>query len=107
MVFCEEPWYNEPGREAQRNKQASDNENMMLQGATIEHAMLGWLNKLPVSKTGPVAAVSDDTDMFVWADVVRNHFAANGKAIMQVVQTWKGKRMVSELTWAMQKHGFL
>ncbi len=52
MVFCEEPWYNEPGRESRRNNSASEKENANLQGATIEHAILYWLNKLPPSAAG-------------------------------------------------------
>jgi baculoviral IAP repeat-containing protein 6 len=108
MVFCEEPWYNEPGRESQRNAVASENENTTLQGHTIQYAMLPWLQKLPVGKQSARAeAQSGDTDMYVWSDVVRRHFAANGKAILETVKRWKGKRMVDELSAAMQKHGFL
>ncbi len=110
MVFCEEPWYNEPGRELRRNKSASDKENATLQVATIEHAMLHWLKKLPESSTSgkaPEQATPGDTDMYVWHDVVHKHFAANGKTILETIKKRKGKKMVDELTEAMRTRGFL
>jgi baculoviral IAP repeat-containing protein 6 len=45
MIFTDEPWYNEPGRETFPNKSASDAENSKLQVFTIQHAMLSWLNE--------------------------------------------------------------
>ena len=103
MIFCPNPWYNEPGREFQPNDSASEAENKTLQGHTIEHAMLYWLNKLPtVGGKGVV-----DTDMCIWQEVVRMHFGSEGQGILDAVGKWKGKRMVKELGAAMQKHGFL
>lgn len=122
MIFCEEPWYNEPGREGRKNQARSDQENHFLQGATIEHAMLHWLNKLPVrpahhntlsnvttrSAAKAATALAGDTDMYVWEDVVRQHFAAHSKSILETVKyRWKGRKMVKELESAMKKHGFL
>ena len=118
MVFCEEPWYNEPGRESRRNKSASEKENAFLQGATIEHAMLYWLNKLPAPSSAagsgpgsgsraPTSATAGDTDMYLWHDVVQGHFAAHGKAILETVRNRKGKKLIPELTEALRIRGFL
>ncbi|KAK1063515.1 hypothetical protein LTR74_009399 [Friedmanniomyces endolithicus] len=71
MIFCDEPWYNEPGRSA--NRSASMRHNQELQGYTVRHAMLDWL--------GP------ELDP-VWGDVVERHFVTRGKEIEGVVAGW-------------------
>jgi hypothetical protein len=71
MIFCDEPWYNEPGR--QTNAAASRAHNRELQGHTVQHAMLNWL------KPGVDS---------VWADVVRKHFEASAQSIQTMVARW-------------------
>ncbi len=52
--------------------------------------------------------VKDDP---VWGDIIRKHFAANGKAIMETVKKWKqpaqAKDMISNLQEALTLHCFL
>lgn len=43
MIFTEEPWYNEPGRERTTSKRASNKYNAYVQSLTLEHAMIYWL----------------------------------------------------------------
>lgn len=146
MILVEEPWYNEPGREHMPNKAVSRKYNAQIQGCTIEHAMLEWLNTrlappeaavpgmsgcaLDVGGAGsgfprryPTrAAVSSGSasgatvgagvkDDPVWGEVVRKHFAANGKAIVETVKKWKqagiDKEVVAGLTEALAAHGFV
>jgi hypothetical protein len=107
MVFCDEPYYNEPGREAALNAAASDAENRALQGHTVEHAMLFWLNKLPLSTGKAAVMASTELDMQIWGDVVWKHFETHGKQMLETVKGWKGKRMVSELTTGLKSRGFL
>lgn len=110
MVFCDEPWYNEPGRERQPNKGASDQYNRSVQEWTIQHAMLPWLNGSSVGK----AAADPDTNYF-WGEVVRRHFDANGKTIADTVRAWKNKAgkngrlapLTTELVDTMAKGGFV
>jgi hypothetical protein len=71
MIFCDEPWYNEPGR--QTNAAASRAHNRELQGHTVQHAMLNWL------KPGVDS---------VWADVVRKHFETSAQSIQTMVARW-------------------
>ena len=85
----------------------SQAENMALQGATTEHAMLPWLQKLPPANSKTMPAMPGDTDMYVWSEVVRHHFATNGETILKTVKKWKGARMVPVLTAALKKHGFV
>ncbi|KAK3685301.1 hypothetical protein B0T22DRAFT_214295 [Podospora appendiculata] len=43
MIFTNQPWYNEPGRERHQDKTRSDNYNRQIQGLTVQHAMIPWL----------------------------------------------------------------
>ena len=76
MVFCEEPWYNEPGREhgygKDDSKSASDSYNRGLREHTVRLALLGWLEKPPQ----------------IWEDVVQQHFRANADKILRTVIEW-------------------
>ncbi|KAK3626163.1 hypothetical protein LTR56_019951 [Elasticomyces elasticus] len=71
MIFCDEPWYNEPGRST--NRDASLRHNQELQGYTVQHALLYWLTP----ELDPV-----------WGDVVERHFATNAQAIERTVASW-------------------
>jgi len=48
----------------------------------------------------------------IWGDVIRKHFAANGKAIMETVRKWKlqqprGQQLTAELQEALARHDFV
>ena len=73
MIFCAEPWCNEPGRENARGTGPSRNYNKTIQALTVLHAMLGWLN----AKVDPI-----------WTDVVTTHFTKNADAISKLVNGW-------------------
>ncbi|KAF2430931.1 hypothetical protein EJ08DRAFT_203695 [Tothia fuscella] len=76
MVFCDEPWYNEPGREHQPNAGASQSYNMLIQSLTIPHALTSWI-KL--------------TDHPIWQPLIDKHFALNGSAIVNTLKVWNSK----------------
>lgn len=40
MIFCEEPWYNEPGRERTPDNKRSQDYNNRVRGLTMEHAII-------------------------------------------------------------------
>jgi hypothetical protein len=76
MILCEEPWYNEPGREAtyrpgSKNVRSSSY-NQKIRRDTIGVAMLGWLNQ-PQS---------------LWKDVLGHHFTANSDKILHTAVEW-------------------
>lgn len=86
MIFCDEPWYNEPGRG--NNPSASMQHNRELQGHTVRHAMLDWL------------APEEDS---VWGDIVQRHFVANAEDIERTVTGWTISHSVkSQLKIALQ-----
>ncbi|KAG9379129.1 NMT1 N-myristoyl transferase [Pyrenophora tritici-repentis] len=75
MVLCEEPWYNEPGRETQYRSgknSPSGAYNADIRKLTVRYALLDWLDK-PSS---------------LWQDVVDYHFKEHGNAILQTVEQW-------------------
>jgi hypothetical protein len=90
MIFCDEPWYNEPGRVA--NAAASKAHNRELQGHTVRHAMLNWL------KPGVDS---------VWADVVQKHFETSAQSIQLMVAQWEVDSATQvelrEAVWALEK----
>ena len=55
MIFSENPWYNEPGRERTENPKASDQYNKQIQRWTVEHAILYWLNSRLAQPEPPAA----------------------------------------------------
>jgi ubiquitin-protein ligase len=76
MILCEEPWYNEPGREnnvehGQQNYR-SVSYNQQVRRLTVCYAMLTWLH-LPSP---------------LWKDVVIEHFTKNGNKILETVSEW-------------------
>ncbi|KAF1978222.1 hypothetical protein BU23DRAFT_550285 [Bimuria novae-zelandiae CBS 107.79] len=77
MVLCEEPWFNEPGRELAYARNgtkisASRNYNNDIRALTVEHAITAYATSPPA----------------LWRDVVDYHFKANADSILETVQGW-------------------
>jgi hypothetical protein len=73
MIFCDEPWCNEPGRESHVGQAQSLNYNRTIRKLTIEHALLTWAR-------GHANGI--------WTTVVEKHFRANAEAIINRVKEW-------------------
>ncbi|KAK3370507.1 hypothetical protein B0H63DRAFT_402445 [Podospora didyma] len=59
MIFNDQPWYNEPGRENRIDDKASGDYNMEIQRMTIQHAMTYWLkDRLGQPNKGKAPAVA-------------------------------------------------
>ena len=80
MILCEEPWYNEPGREAGYTR-SPNSPSAMYNDKICEHtvrtAILAWLDKPPS----------------LWKDVVDHHFREHGNAILKTVEEWTKNKM--------------
>jgi hypothetical protein len=83
MIFCDEPWCNEPGREAHRGTQMSKDYNKTVHALTVRYAMLNWLQ------------ANHDT---VWNDIVTEHFRNNADTIVKMVNKWAEDSPVSRPT---------
>jgi len=75
MIFCAQPWCNEPGREGQENSHASMQYNQTIRQLTVRHALLDYL-KHP-DKVWPA-----------WLGVVETHFHAKARMILETVYQW-------------------
>ena len=139
MILVDQPWYNEPGRELRQDKNASKNYNTMIQGFTVTWALTDWLkNRLAPTNTTPGGSrpaptssgrpasilpwsnmpmppdpngepASVPRDDPVWGEVIRKHFAANGKTIFETAsKKWKiHKDELAKLRDALGQHGYL
>jgi ubiquitin-protein ligase len=88
MIFVDEPWYNEPGRERIPNKSASEMYNAKIREHTVQYAVLHWLHQenQATPQEGPKPERQDHP---IWGAVIREHFKANGNAIMETTKMWK------------------
>ncbi|KAK6509661.1 hypothetical protein TWF481_004392 [Arthrobotrys musiformis] len=80
MIFCADPYYNEPGSEKIMDTTASKMYNEEVQSNNMNIAMMGWL-----SYDG------------VWNDVVQTHFLANFEEILSVTQVFVDEGGLSPL----------
>ena len=118
MIFCDKPWYNEPGRETRPNEAASRAYSGEIQGYTIRLALLGWLQ--PQSATASTSAkvpVPEPLPPFesIWTNVVHKHFEANSRDIDKTVAGWVAsasaasplRSLSSQLTAAFKQGGYV
>lgn len=80
MIFCAEPWGNEPGREYSVGTAASENYNAQVRADTVTTAMAAWI----VRKRSPGSG-------YIWGDVVAKHFEHKAKRILLTLKAWNGK----------------
>jgi hypothetical protein len=84
MILCEEPWYNEPGREASYGRSnltegPSASYNAIIRRHTLSTAILDWLKK-----TTPL-----------WKDVIDQHFTTNADKILRTAVEWSKLKILA------------
>jgi ubiquitin-protein ligase len=75
MILCDEPWYNEPGREKRPDPAASMAYNRLIQCLTLRYALTNWLDIKNLANP-------------IWKDVIEKHFRLNGESILKSVRVW-------------------
>ena len=113
MIFCDNPWNNEPGRENVPNSdERSKAYNRSLYYHTVQTAMVDWLDRrrytpqttlAPFNPLHNLHSVSDteqhlraprdsggtiDTTEDIWDEVVERHFDAAKDEILETVSKW-------------------
>ncbi|KAI1204565.1 uncharacterized protein F4807DRAFT_326083 [Annulohypoxylon truncatum] len=81
MILCEQPWYNEPGREETENKTQSVRYNNEIRAWTMKHAILPWINAVGAKDTVPNSDASAAVTS-VWQETARLYLQANAKDIL-------------------------
>jgi ubiquitin-protein ligase len=112
MVFCPEPFYNEPGWSHTKNDVASNGYNANLYRATTQWAIIQWLEALicppkalsptpirtskrhgkaalhaPERNVSPVGPGS----VTIWHDVLVHHFSTRAPVIRATIADWSAK----------------
>jgi ubiquitin-protein ligase len=72
MIFCEEPYCNEPGHEIFAGSDQSKSYDRRIRSLTVKYAMLSWLEK----------------DNGIWLEVASKHFLACKKEVLVTVGSW-------------------
>ncbi|KAI1800446.1 hypothetical protein F4811DRAFT_30152 [Daldinia bambusicola] len=84
MIFCEEPWYNEPGREFQKNKAQSDAYSNQVRTMTFQYALIPWIRTIG-EKDGDETKASSPSTKPLWQKTVELYFGANKKEIRDLI----------------------
>lgn len=75
MIFCEKPFFNEPGNDRFfQNETVSQRYNSIIHASTIHHAMIEWMRK----SRHPI-----------WGEIIIRHFRESAPKIMGVTSRWK------------------
>lgn len=74
MIFCDQPFFNEPGNERYANAKASSNQyNAVIHASTMYHAMVDWMKNIETS---------------IWKPVLMRHFVEAAPRILSVTKRW-------------------
>lgn len=113
MILCEQPWYNEPGREQIENKAQSTKYNNDIRAWTMKYALLPWINAV-----GAKATVQNDDASAkvtsVWQETAQIYLRANAKEISRSSKlgSSKSKKSTSQnvaapVDFALRAQGYL
>ncbi|KAI5919982.1 hypothetical protein F4810DRAFT_459498 [Camillea tinctor] len=80
MILCQEPWYNEPGREMTKSNSMSTRYSNQVRSHTIDIAIRPWINVLHAHNTEPATAPITHSSK-IWEETVRLYLKANAKEI--------------------------
>lgn len=84
MIFCENPYYNEPGYELQPNDAKNTAYSTNTRVATIQYAIHPWVSSIPATTSGPMHATPISS---TWRTVAQTHlklFAAEMDAAISI-----------------------
>ena len=96
MIFCAEPWCNEPGREREAGTEQSKLYNRGLYRGVVEYGMLDWMRGR--KSTGSSLVELEEKDVYsgtragMWKEVAEMHFGRTGGKIRETLKGWAEER---------------
>ena len=87
MILCEQPWYNEPGREHRANAYMAKHYNNEVRAWTLMHAILPWAESVHADNgvLSEIAPTNVNTTPF-WHLTVRLYLRIHAVDIVQATQ---------------------
>lgn len=116
MILCEQPWYNEPGREISENKTMSAKYNDDVRRWTMQYAQLPWINAIEANEANEAnrSVVTFSTVTPLWRETARLYLLANANEICnlskQTATRTKGSTLqiaADAIVSALQSKGYL
>ncbi|XXG99554.1 hypothetical protein Hte_005893 [Hypoxylon texense] len=87
MIFCEHPWYNEPGREnsdGKTGKTQSARYNNEVRNWTLRHALLPWVDPSSAKGKGKRAITAPNESLpSLWQETAQVYLQANAKDVIE------------------------
>lgn len=84
MIFCEHPWYNEPGREnSEGSKTQSARYNNEVRAWTLRHALQPWIDASGAKDKGKRAITTPDELPSLWQETAQLYLQVNAKDILE------------------------
>ena len=90
MIFCDEPWCNEPGRESMAGSPQSISYNKSIRRLTLMYALLDWAKKQAEQPT-LLSSGTGSVGNHIWTSVVEKHFSVNVETILETVGRWSNE----------------
>lgn len=88
MIFCAEPYFNEPGEEGERGSDESMLYNRDLHPNVIKYGMLDWVEGMMRLDSGTGKAKTRQSSCDFWQDVLRKYFEAYGLDMIKTARKW-------------------
>lgn len=111
MILCEEPWYNEPGRETSQSQSQSTRYNNEVRAWTLQYAIYPWVSAIhaftahpeQTQQTSSAWRVIAQTHLRLFARDIENTSTAASKKSRQVLLEESAKNIRA----ALEKQGYL
>lgn len=104
MIFIDEPYINEPGRNSMHGTHSSKQYNRQLYPDVVKYAMIEWIENnrskdLGARKRGGGRKLGGSGDIStygqgedIWAEVAKKHFETSAEDIIKTVSKWVNDR---------------
>jgi hypothetical protein len=111
MILCEEPWYNEPGREVAQSQAQSTRYNNEVRAWTLQYAIYPWVSAISATMAHPEQTQQTSS---AWRIIAQAHLRLFARDIdtASTAASRKSKQYLLEeaaknIHTALEKQGYL